>query len=343
LKLYEYAIRRTLLLVPVLIGVTILTFYLSRIVLNPLGAYVTERTPPELIPAIEKKLGLDKPFYVQYAYYLRDLITMDWGWSKVAHMPVLEALMYRFPATVELAVTAFLITIALGIPLGILSALKNNTLIDHIIRIIALTGISIPVFWLGLTLQYTFSYWLKTNGLPSLPSSGRVDPVLLQAHPVNRITGLMILDSLIQGNFIVALDAISHIILPSITLAFLNIGVVTRVARSSMLEVLRQDYITTARAYGLPRRIVIYKYALKNAMIPVATISGLMFGGLLGGAVITETIFAFPGMGQLTVMAITFNDSNTILAFTVLACFIYVFVNLAVDIIYAWLDPRIKY
>ncbi|MEM3385930.1 MAG: ABC transporter permease [Nitrososphaeria archaeon] len=343
MKLYEYAVRRIFLLIFVLFGVTLITFYLSRVVLNPLGAYVTERTKPELIPVIEKRLGLDKPFYIQYLIYLEDLFTLNWGWSRVAHMPVIEALFYRFPATTELAILSFILSLAIGVPLGILSALKNNKLIDHLIRIIALAGISIPVFWLALTLQYSLSYLPKINGLPSLPSSGRVDSILMQNYPVVRITGLMILDSLLQGNLVVAWDSFIHLILPSITLAFLNIGVITRVTRSSMLEVIRQDYITTARAYGLPERIVIYKYALKNAIIPVATLAGLMFGGLLGGAVITETIFAFPGMGQLVVFAISSNDSYTIMAFTVLASIIYVMINLAVDILYAWLDPRVKY
>jgi len=343
LRLYEYSIRRLFLLIFVLLGVTVFTFYLSRVVLNPLGAYVTERTRPEAIPIIEKRLGLDKPFFVQYTIYLEDLVTLNWGWSRVAHMPVIEALWYRFPATAELAIAAFLITIALGVPLGILSALKNNKAIDHIIRIIALTGISIPVFWLALTLQYSLSYLPKVNGLPSLPSSGRFDPILAQSYPFTRYTGFVIFDCLIQGNLVMAADTFIHLILPSITLAFLSVGQITRVARSSMLEVMRQDYISTARAYGLSERVVIYKYALKNALIPVTTVSGLMFGGLLGGALITETIFAFPGMGQLTVFAISSNDSYTILAFTVLASFIYVIINLVVDLLYAKLDPRIRY
>lgn len=343
MKLHEYVIRRLFLMILVLLGVTIFTFYLSRVVLNPVAAYVSERTKPEMIPLIKHRLGLDQPFYVQYAIYLWDLVTLDLGWSRVAHMPVIEGLMYRFPATVELAIFSFILTVGLGVPLGILSALKNNKLTDHIIRIIALTGISIPVFWLALTLQYSLSYWTKINGLFSLPSSGRVDAVLLQSYPVNRMTGFMILDSLVQGNFVMAGDAFLHLILPAITLSFISIGTITRVARSSMMEVMRQDYMSTARAYGLPERIVIYRYALKNAMIPVATVSGLLFGGLLAGALITETIFAFPGMGQLTVLAISSNDSNTIMAFTVLAAFIYVFINLIVDVLYAWLDPRIKY
>jgi peptide/nickel transport system permease protein len=343
MKLYEYALRRLFLLIFVLIGITILTFYLSRILLNPLGAYVTERTRPEAIPAIERSLGLDKPFFVQYLIYLEDLVTLNWGWSRVAHMAITDALFYRFPATVELSIMSFIIIMAVGIPLGILSALKNNKLTDHLIRIFALVGISIPVFWLALMLQYGFSYLPMVNNLPSLPSNGRVDPIIILDHPFNRITGLFIFDSLIQGDFPITLDSFKHLILPAITLAFLNIGTITRVARSSMLEVMRQDYISTARAYGLSERVVIYKYALKNALIPVTTMSGLMFGGLLGGAIVTETIFAFPGMGQLTVLAVTSDDSYTILAFTVIAAFIFVTVNLVVDILYARLDPRIKY
>ncbi|MGB9729962.1 MAG: ABC transporter permease [Thermoprotei archaeon] len=343
MKLYEYVIRRILLLFPVLLGVLLITFYISRIILDPTAAYVTEKTPESAIPAIRKQLGLDQPFPVQFAIYIKDLFTLNWGWSKTAHDTVINAIADHFPATVELTIFAFLLTIGIGIPIGIVSALRSNSLVDHAIRFTALVGISTPVFWLALMLQYIFTYWTKNNGLPYLPSTGRYDPILILSHPVQKITGLMILDSLIQGNWIMAWDAFNHLILPAITLSFLNIGVIARITRSSFLEVLRQDYISAAKAYGLPERRIYYKYALKNAMIPVTTISGLMFGGMLGGAVITETIFAFPGMGWLSVRAITYNDSATILGFTVLATFIYVFTNLVVDIIYAWLDPRIKY
>ncbi|MBO3763035.1 MAG: ABC transporter permease [Thermoproteota archaeon] len=343
MKLYEYVIRRLFMLVPVVLGVTIMTFYLSRVVLDPLAAYVTEKTPAYLIPVIRHQLGLDQPFYVQYLYYLRDLITLNWGWSRAGHMSVADAIATFFPATVELTTVSIIITLLVGIPLGIISALRNNKIEDHASRVFSLIGISMPVFWLGLSLQYLFTYWTRVQGWFALPSTGRYDPILFASHPVQRITGLLILDSLIQGNFVMAVDAFSHIILPAITLAFLNIGVVTRLTRSSMLEVLRQDYITFAKSYGLPQRIVIYKYALRNAMIPVVTSTGLMIGGLLGGAIMTESIFAFPGMGWLSYRAIIFNDSNTIMAYVVLSAFVFVLVNLLVDLIYAWLDPRIKY
>jgi len=344
MKLYEYAIRRLLMLIPVVLGVTIITFYLSRVVLDPLAAYVTERTNPRMIPAIKRMHGFDRPYWEQYFFYLRDLFTLDLGWSKVGHMNMIDALATYFPATAELTILAIILTLIVGIPLGIVSALKNNQLADHASRIFSLIGISIPVFWLGLGLQYFFTYWIKTAyGLPALPSTGRYDPVLAIKTGFQKITGFVVLDSLIQGNLTMAVDALAHLILPAITLAFLNIGVITRLTRSSMLEVLRQDYITMAKSYGLPQRIVIYKYALKNALIPVVSVTGLMFGGLLGGAIMTESIFAFPGMGWLSYRAIVYNDSNTVLSYVVVASIIYVIVNLIVDIVYAWLDPRIKY
>lgn len=344
MKLYEYVIRRLALLLLVLFGVTLLTFIFSRVLLDPLAAYVTEKTNPNLIPAIKRAHGFDRPYWEQYLFYLRDLFTLDLGWSKVGHMSIIDAIATYFPATVELTILAIIITLLVGIPLGIISALKNNKPVDHASRIFSLVGISMPVFWLGLSLQYFFTYWIKAAyGLPALPSTGRYDPVLAANTGFKKITGLVILDAILQGNFIMAGDALAHLVLPAITLAFLNIGVITRLTRSSMLEVLRQDYITMAKAYGLPKRLVIYKYALKNALIPVVSVTGLMFGGLLGGAIMTESIFAYPGMGWLSYRAIVYNDSNTVLAYVVVSSIIYVIVNLIVDIIYAWLDPRIKY
>ena len=344
MKLYEYVIRRLTLLIFVLVGVTLLTFFFSRVLLDPLAAYVTERTNPRMIPAIRRMHGLDRPIWEQYFFYLRDLFTLDLGWSKVGHMDMIDAIAAHFPATAELTILAIIITLIVGIPLGIVSALKNNQLADHASRIFSLIGISIPVFWLGLSLQYFFTYWVKAAyGIPALPSTGRYDAVLAINTGFKKITGFILLDALIQGNLVMAGDALAHLILPAITLAFLNIGVITRLTRSSMLEVLRQDYITMAKSYGLPQRLIIYKYALKNALIPVVSVTGLMFGGLLGGAIMTESIFAFPGMGWLSYRAIVYNDSNTVLAYVAITAIIYVIVNLIVDIFYAWLDPRIKY
>lgn len=343
MKLYEYVIRRLLLLVFVVLGVSVLTFIFTRIFINPIAAYITPKTNPALIPAIIHAHGFDLPPYIQYFYYLRDLFTLNWGWSIVAAMPVTKAIRTFFPATVELTIMAMIIMVAIGVPLGIISALKNNKWPDHLARIFALVGISIPVFWLGLSLQYAFTFWTKVHGLPYLPSTGRVNPILMIETPIHTYTGLLILDSLLNGNLVIAWNAFEHIILPAITLAFLNVGVFTRLTRSSMLEVLRQDYITMAKAYGLKGRTIIYKYALRNALIPVVTSIGLTLGGMMGGAIITESIFAFPGMGWLSYRAIVANDSNTLLAYVVLIAIIFVVVNLIVDIVYAWLDPRIKY
>jgi len=343
LKIYEYAIRRIFLLIFVIFGVTIITFIFTRVLLNPLAAYITDKTPPDAVIAIIQAHGFDRPIYEQYFIYLKDLVTLDWGWSNVGHMALTDAIRTFFPATVELTILAIIITVLIGVPLGIISALKNNKWQDHASRIFSLVGISIPVFWLGLSLQYAFTYWTRSIGLPFLPSTGRVDPLLLIQNPVQGWTGMLMLDSFLQGNFVITLDVFKHLILPAITLAFLNVGILTRLTRSSMLEVIRQDYITMAKAYGLPRRVIIYKYALKNAMIPVITSVGLIFGGMLGGAIITESIFSYPGMGWLSYRAIVFNDSNTILAYVVVVAIIFVSVNLLVDIIYAWLDPRIKY
>lgn len=343
MKIYEYALRRILLMIFVIMGVTLLTFIFTRVLINPLASYITDKTPPAAIIAIIQAHGFDRPYHEQYFIYLRDLFTLDLGWSNVAHMQIVDAIKTFFPATVELTLLAIILTVAVGVPLGIVSALKNNKWPDHASRIFSLVGISIPVFWLGLSLQYAFTYWTRTMGLPYLPSTGRVDPILLIRNPVETWTGMLMLDSFLQGNFVITWNVFLHLILPAITLAFLNVGVLTRLTRSSMLEVIRQDYITMAKAFGLPRRMIIYKYALKNAMIPVVTSIGLTFGGMLGGAIITESIFAYPGMGWLSYRSIVYNDSNTIMTYVVLVAIVFVTVNLIVDIVYAWLDPRIKY
>jgi ABC-type dipeptide/oligopeptide/nickel transport system permease component len=256
---------------------------------------------------------------------------------------VLQALASRFPATIELSIGGIIWALVVGIPFGIISALRNNKLPDHVSRLVALTGVSTPVFWLGLLLQLLFFYYFHVLGLPNLPSNGRLDTTLSVVHPVTQITGLMILDSLITGNFIVTEDALAHLILPSFALGFVSLGVIMRIMRSSMLEVLRQDYIILARSKGLSERVVIYRHALKNALIPTVTVTGLAMAALLGGAPLTETVFGWPGMGRLAVEAIGRNDAPLIMGFTLITALILVFVNLAVDLLYAYLDPRIKY
>jgi peptide/nickel transport system permease protein len=343
----DYVARRLLLLIPVLIGISLITFTLSHMIGDPVAAYVTEgsieKVTPERIQAIIKAHGLDQPIYVQYAYYIRDILQGDWGISKAdANRPVTQSISTYFPATMELTITAVTLSLALGIPLGIVSATKKDKLTDHAARIFSLTGVSMPVFWFGLMLQYVFFYTLKVNRLPSLPLAGRVNQMLVTATGFRPITGLYILDSILQGNLAVFADALLHLILPAFALAYISLALIARMMRSSMLEVLRQDYITLARSKGLPERVIIYKHALKNAIIPTVTVAGLAFGGLLAGAVLTETVFNWPGMGRWSTSAILRDDIAAIMGFTLVIAVVYVFANLIVDLMYAALDPRIR-
>lgn len=343
MKLYEYIVRRMFLLVFVLIGVTIITFFLSQVLLDPLAAYVTDRTLPSAIPSIIAHYHLNDPWPIRYGIYVSNIIQGDWGYSKSLTEPVLTGLAQRFPATIELAIVAILWTLIAGIPAGIVSALKNNKAPDHASRLVALTGVSTPVFWLGLILQLVFFYYFGLLGLPHLPSNGRFDSTLALDHPISQTTGLLTLDTLITGNWVMFGDVIAHLVLPSFALGFISLGVIMRITRSSMLEVLRQDYIILARSKGLSEKVVIYRHALKNAMIPTVTVAGLAIAGLLGGAPLTETVFGWPGMGRLAVTGIGRNDAPLIMGFTLIAALILVLANLGVDILYAFLDPRIKY
>ena len=255
-----------------------------------------------------------------------------------------DALRDYFPGTIELTITAMIICVLLGIPLGIISAIKKDKWPDHIVRIFSLTGISIPVFWFALILQYVF--YLK---LSWLPLGGRLDagvppptfnlPFLPDIHS----TGLYVLDSLLGGQWDTLTMALLHLVMPAFCLAFIQLAVIARMTRGSMLEAMTQDFVRTARSKGLSERVVIFKHALRNAMIPTTTVIGLMFGGLLSGAVLTETIFYWPGIGRYSTHAIIGLDYPSIMGFTLIIALVYIFTNLLVDIIYAYLDPRIKY
>jgi ABC-type dipeptide/oligopeptide/nickel transport system permease component len=256
--------------------------------------------------------------------------------------PVVNVIAQLFPATAELALVATFLQIIIGVPLGILSAVRKDKIADHLTRIIALTGVSIPVFWLGLLMQYTFSYSFNLAGLPTLPSTGQVDQFVLAAHPIHTLTGMLLPDSILNLNWPVFSSAVVHIIMPAITLAFTGIGLITRITRSSMLEVLKQDYITLAKSKGLPQRVVIYRHALRNAIIPTLTITGISVGYTLAGAPLTETVFAWPGIGRWAAFAITSNDYAGIMGFVIITGIVFVMVNLIVDISYSLFDPRIR-
>lgn len=346
MKLVEYIARRMALLLFVLFGVSVLVFILSHTIADPVYLYITERTKEQAVQAIIIKYQLDAPLPVQYIRYVQGLLSGDWGYSRRLQQPVLDAISSRFPYTFELAVSAVLLTIVVGIPLGIISALKNNKVPDHLSRIFALIGVSLPVFWLGLLLKIFFFFDFKQWGLPYLPSGGPYDQILALQYPngiQNGITGVPLIDTLITGNWLMFADSFTHLILPAITLAFISIGNITRIMRSSMLEVLRQDYIILARSKGLRERVVIYRHALRNALVPTVTLSGLIFAGLLGGAPITEYIFQWPGIGQMAVVGILSNDLALIMGFVLIIAIITVLANLIVDILYAYIDPRVKY
>jgi ABC-type dipeptide/oligopeptide/nickel transport system permease component len=336
MKMYQFIIRRLLLLIPVLLGVTIIVFALLQMTGDPAAAFINPKMSPAQQQQIRELHHFNDPPYVQYFYWLSGIIQGDWGFSTSVGQPVTTAIAEFFPATFELAVVAMIIAVVIGISLGTTSAIRRNKPFDHATRVISLFGVSIPIFVLGLILIYLFSYTFKIFPLGDRFSSSYI------ITGIPHVTGFLLIDSLYVGNFNLFLDAAWHLILPAITLAFTSIAIITRIMRNSMLEVLGLDYVKTARAKGLPEKVVTRKHARKNAMIPTTTIIGLAFGGLLGGAVLTESIFNWPGLGRYSVQAIAGQDIPAILGFVLLTAIIYVLVNLVVDVLYAYLDPRVR-
>lgn len=346
MRLYEYILRRLILMIFVLFGVSLVIFYLARgfpTGFDPVAPYINPKMTAEQIAEVRRVHGFDQPLYVQYVFWLQDVFRGDWGLTGIwaQGRPVLQVFSLSFPYTVQLSVAATILTVAIGLPLGIISAVKNNKVPDHISRIIALTGYSTPSYWFGFMLQLVFFYYFTIWGLPHLPSNLAVSPGMETV--VQRVTGMPVFDGLIAGNLQYTADALSHLILPAFSLAFISLGFLARIVRASMLEVLRQDYIILARSKGLRERVVIYRHALKNALIPAVTLTGMFFAGLLGGAMITEFVFALPGVGQLSLQAVFQGDSNFLLLYTLVLAAIIVIANLVVDVAYVFLDPRIKY
>jgi peptide/nickel transport system permease protein len=342
-----YIARRLAGLGLVLLGVSILVFVLLRGMpgVDPLAAYITPGLPmsPEALKSLRDELHLEQPLPVQYVYYVADLLRGDWGYSRTAAQPVIQALIERLPATVELAVSAVLLSTAIGVPAGIVAALRRDRAPDIAVRVVSITGISFPVFWLGILLQLLFFYYAGQMGLPTLPSRGRVDDLVALEYPLDSVTGFYLIDSLITGNLPFFLSALRHLVLPAFTLSLIGLATVVRIMRASMLEVLRQDYILLARSKGLPQRTVLLRHALRNAITPVLTTAGTTLGILLGGAVVVETVFSWPGVGRLAAQGILNNDSVLVVGFTLFVATMMVLVNLVVDILYAVVDPRVRY
>lgn len=355
----QYTIRRLLLSIPVIFGILVVTFVLARSIPgDPCKAILGEKATAETCERFTKEHGLDKPIPVQFGIYVSKIAKGDFGESIRFSRPVTIILIERLPTTIELGLAALSLAVIIGIPLGIISAVKRNSIIDVITMILANIGVSMPVYWLGLILAYVFALVLLDTPL-WLPPSGRLsagviptpfyevlgwsaEKETLKYHVLEFISNMYIFNSIITKEWNVLRDALKHLILPATALSTIPLSIIARMTRSSMLEVLRQDYIRTARAKGLIERLVILKHAFRNALLPIATIIGLQVGTLFAGAVLTETIFGFAGVGRMLFEAITARDFPVVQAFTVVIAISYVMVNLIVDISYAFIDPRIK-
>ena len=332
----RYIVVRLLGTLVTLWAITLITFVISHMIpADPVAARVGDFATEEKIQRVKHELGFDRPLPTQYLIYLRGLLRGDLGISIRFQNPVREEIASRFPATFELSTVAILISIAIGVPAGLLAAFHRNQWLDHLGRIIALTGISMPIFWLGLLASTVFYYKL---GL--LPAGARLDP---QMTPPEHITGLYVLDSILTGNLTTLIDSLRHLVLPASILGAAGAGSISRIMRSSMLEELHQDYIRTARAKGLRERSVLLRHVLRNAWLPTVTTIGLAYGSLLGGAVLTETVFSWPGLGTFVVTTMTNVDFSAVIGVTLVIATIYNLVNLLVDLVYGYLDPRVKY
>ncbi len=332
----KFLFRRTLSMIPTLLGVSILAFGLIRLVPgDPIIALLGERAAnPKVYNEMKANLGLDKPVVTQYFLFIKNAIQGDLGSSVVSKRPVTQEFFDRFPATFELGMLAMFFAIVLGIPLGIIAAVKRNTAVDYSVMGVSLVGYSMPIFWWGLVLILFFSV---TWGIT--PVSGRISAV----YYIPQVTGFYLIDTWLSGEgFAAFADAISHMILPAIAMGTIPLAVIARMTRSSLLEVINEDYIRTARAKGLSAYTVIVGHALKNALIPVITVIGLMFGSILTGAILTETIFSWPGIGKWLVKSVEARDYPVIQGGILLIAIMIMFVNIAVDAIYAFVNPRIR-
>ncbi len=330
-----FLLRRLIGVFAVIIGVSVITFAISHLVpADPVAAALGDHATDAQIAAFRAEYGLDKPVLDQYLIYMSDLLHGNLGISIRSRRPVALDLRDFFPATLELSLAALLVSLLIGIPGGIWSSVMRNRLPDHIVRVFSLIGGSLPIFWLGLIVIGVFY-----NQLGWLPGGGRIDQFI---SPPETITGLFVVDSLLTGNLPALQSSLAHLILPAFTLGYYSTAVIARMMRSSMLEVLNQDFMRTARAKGLRERLVIVRHGVRNALIPTLTIVGVTFGSLLSGAVLTETIFSWPGLGRYATASAINLDFPAVMGVTLLAAVVYTLANLAVDIGYHFLDPRIQ-
>jgi peptide/nickel transport system permease protein len=325
------------MMVPLMVGMTLIAFIVSHTLpADPVGANLGQRSmeDPAIVAAFRAQWGLDKSLPEQYLTYLRNLLVGNLGTSIRTHMPVADDLSRYLPASAELAIIATFVGTVLGIPFGVVSAVRRNQWIDHLVRAVSLLGVSSPVFWLGLIALYIFYFRLGW-----LPGPGRLDVGMPEP---THITGMYTVDSLLTGNWAAFNSSVRHLILPGLVLASVYLGLVTRMTRSSMLEVLSADYVRTARGKGLRSQVVIYRHALSNALIPTVTVLGLAFGDVLAGTVLTETIFSWPGIGRYAYQSAVTLDFPAIMGVSLVIAAIFITVNLATDLTYVMLDPRLR-
>lgn len=344
-SLYAYIIRRLILLVFVIIGITALIFALTMLFPPETRALLYIRNISQLKDAtlrdVIQKHGLNDPFYLQYFHWMQQILSGNLGWSHSSSQSVVDAIRTRWPYTFEIVVFAAPLIIFIGIYIGVQAAIHRNGIIDHLARVVSIVGWSLPSFWLGLLLLaifYGMLGWFPPGSLSQQAITFKVQSGFV------RYTGVDIIDGLLNGPgaFWVTLDALRHVVLPVMVIVTIDIALLIRVMRSSMLETLGKQYIVTAKAKGLNKKVVLYKHARRNALIPVATLSGLLVAGLLGGVIITETVFGFGGLGQWSARAAIQIDMPAVLGYAILSAFMFVMANLIVDVLYAYIDPRIR-
>jgi len=351
----QYIVRRLLFAIPVLFGILVVTFLLARAIPgDPCKSILGEKATAAACEAFAENKGLNEPVPVQLGIYIRDIASGDFGDSIRFSRPVAQILVERIPLTIELAMTALILALLVGVPLGVISAMRHNSAADVGTMVFANIGVSMPVFWLGLMLIYVFAAqlgWLPPSGrlsagLISVPFyevwGWTIEPDTFQFRTLEFISNHYLFNSLITGQWALFWDGVRHLILPAVALSTIPMAIIARMTRSSLLDVLGRDYVRTARAKGATERRVVAKHALRNALLPVVTIVGLQMGALLSGAVLTETVFGLAGMGTMLFEAITARDFPIIQGFTVIVATAYVLLNLLVDVSYAYLDPRIR-
>lgn len=332
--MFSYILKRLIWTIPTLFGVSLMVFSMVHLSPgDPAIAILGDKSNAQSIKDLREQLGLDKPLYTQYYIYMSNIAKGDFGKSATSQEPVLEEFLDRFPATIELTFVAMLIAMILGVSAGIISAVKRYSIFDYASMFTALAGVSMPVFWLGLLLIYFFAVKLGV-----LPVSGRLG----YEFDIEHITGFYLIDSLLVKDYEAFWDALKHLILPAIALGTIPMAIIARMTRSSMIEVMKEDYIKTARAKGCSKFQVVVIHALRNALIPVVTIIGLMFGSLFAGSILTETTFSWPGIGKWLVNAVYQRDFPVIQSATLIISFVFIVINLVVDLLYAVINPKIR-